>query len=394
MKPGQYEVWVGKKTCGYASVFTKGNQKHYFEVKDDDFEKVIPIEVNLLPAPQGLTALALGPTEVKLSWNPVPGAASYTVFRTQADNGARNSFSGQTATSFVDISVKPSTTYYYAVVAFTVTGKSGKWPEQSPTVTTPGAIGNMVGVQGVSLNKQELILYLGESYKLIPIISPANATNKAIWWSSNNPKVATVDETGVVKAVGTDIGGSGNARITVRTVDGGKYANCIVTVLIRSTISNVTEPTKENEIRKGWLNDIREKFDTLEKINSFEEAANEMLGEEPSKANKAISGVSKAIKAYEILQPGLTTDERVEKAIDAGVEGVWGTYLDLGEWAGITAKDDRQSVKDSFFHVYKYYVKKDQKYIDQVKRRDEELDKRIREELDLFGKLNQLMGGN
>ncbi|MBT2738102.1 Ig-like domain-containing protein [Bacillus sp. ISL-7] len=49
------------------------------------------------------------------------------------------------------------------------------------------------------------------------VISPTNATNKLITWSSNNTKVATVDSKGNVKAIK-----AGSAVITVTTKDGVK----------------------------------------------------------------------------------------------------------------------------------------------------------------------------
>jgi uncharacterized protein YjdB len=55
-------------------------------------------------------------------------------------------------------------------------------------------------------------------------ISPANATNKNVTWSTSNANVATVNQ-GVVTAVGV-----GTATITVTTMDGAKIATCAVTV--------------------------------------------------------------------------------------------------------------------------------------------------------------------
>jgi len=55
-------------------------------------------------------------------------------------------------------------------------------------------------------------------------VSPANAANKNVTWSSNNTAVATVSTTGLVTAVT-----GGSATITVTTVDGAKTATCAVT---------------------------------------------------------------------------------------------------------------------------------------------------------------------
>ncbi|SHE28168.1 S-layer homology domain-containing protein [Desulfofundulus australicus DSM 11792] len=82
-----------------------------------------------------------------------------------------------------------------------------------------------IPVTGVTLDKTSLTMNVGESYQLKATVSPDNATNKNVTWSSSNPDVAAVDNTGKVTAVA-----AGTATITVKTVDGGKTATCVVTV--------------------------------------------------------------------------------------------------------------------------------------------------------------------
>ena len=85
--------------------------------------------------------------------------------------------------------------------------------------------GQIVGVSGITLNKTALNLTIGASESLVATISPSNATNKDVEWTSSNTNVATVDTTGKVKAIST-----GSAIITVKTKDGAKIATCNVTV--------------------------------------------------------------------------------------------------------------------------------------------------------------------
>jgi uncharacterized protein YjdB len=82
-----------------------------------------------------------------------------------------------------------------------------------------------VDVTGVSLNKSSTSLTIGNSETLSATISPSNATNKNVTWSSGNTTVATVNQSGLVSAVST-----GNAVITVTTQDGNRTATCAVTV--------------------------------------------------------------------------------------------------------------------------------------------------------------------
>lgn len=83
----------------------------------------------------------------------------------------------------------------------------------------------IVPVTDVSLNKASLSLLVGADETLIATISPSNATNKAVMWSSSNTDVATVSSSGVVtpRAAGT-------TTIKVTTNDSSKTASCSVTV--------------------------------------------------------------------------------------------------------------------------------------------------------------------
>lgn len=95
---------------------------------------------------------------------------------------------------------------------------------------------SIINVQGVSVTPTTATLTaVGETVTLTPQITPSNASNKSVAYSSSNEGVATVSDTGVVTAVS-----NGTAVITVTTVDGNKTATCTVTVNIPSTIVPVT----------------------------------------------------------------------------------------------------------------------------------------------------------
>ena len=80
-----------------------------------------------------------------------------------------------------------------------------------------------VPVTSIKLNKTTADMKVGQTLTLTVTVSPANATNKAIKWSSTNPGVATVTA-GKVKAVG-----AGQAKIAAST-ENGKVVYCIVNV--------------------------------------------------------------------------------------------------------------------------------------------------------------------
>lgn len=93
-----------------------------------------------------------------------------------------------------------------------------------------------IPVEGVALDKKDAALKIGETTALKATITPENATNKNVNWSSSDEKVATV-KSGVVTAIS-----EGKATITVTTEDGNKTATCIVTVTKKDE-PKPTDPT-------------------------------------------------------------------------------------------------------------------------------------------------------
>lgn len=79
-------------------------------------------------------------------------------------------------------------------------------------------------VKGVTLDKNRADMNVGDTLTLKAAVSPENADDPAITWTSSNEKVATV-ENGVVKAVS-----AGNVTITATTADGGYTATCAIEV--------------------------------------------------------------------------------------------------------------------------------------------------------------------
>ena len=96
---------------------------------------------------------------------------------------------------------------------------------QSVSVSQEGRKGTYVAVESVSISPESLTLTEGESFKLTASISPENASEKYVTWSSDNTSVAAVDDDGTISAKK-----AGSATITVKTNDGGKTAICSVTV--------------------------------------------------------------------------------------------------------------------------------------------------------------------
>ena len=93
---------------------------------------------------------------------------------------------------------------------------------------------------------QNISLEIGEKATLVAVITPNDATNKNVTWTSEDENIASVND-GIVTAIGP-----GETTITVMTEDGEKTATCKVTVTeeeeeLISTISyDYTELTNQN----------------------------------------------------------------------------------------------------------------------------------------------------
>ena len=97
--------------------------------------------------------------------------------------------------------------------------------------------GNVL-VTGVALNKTSTSISVGNSEQLIATVTPENANNKRVTWTSSDTSVATVAANGTVTAVK-----AGTAAITATAADGsGKSAACTVTVTGGATPSQPSNP--------------------------------------------------------------------------------------------------------------------------------------------------------
>ena len=86
-------------------------------------------------------------------------------------------------------------------------------------------VDKIVHVTGISLDRNSATIKEGESITLVVTVTPANADNKEVNWSSSSDAVATVDASGKVTGVK-----AGSATITATAADGGMKASCALSV--------------------------------------------------------------------------------------------------------------------------------------------------------------------
>lgn len=162
-----------------------------------------------------------------------------------------------------------------------------------------------IAVTGVALNKTSTTLKFGDSETLVATVSPEDAGDKSVTWSSNNENVVTVDENGALTTVAV-----GRAIIIVTTVDGSFEATCAVTVT-ESALSVTNKINDLPDAKDVTLNDetaiknAREAYesldanekalvsqDTLQKLTDDEEALSKLKVSAPQGlSGGAIAGI-------------------------------------------------------------------------------------------------------
>lgn len=198
-------------------------------------------------APASLTAAA-GDAKVTLTWSAVP-QASYSVWRSDSTNvryqRIANNLNG---TTYIDNGVTNGSTYSYYVTAVVNGVESDKSEVQTIKVTV---VQPSVPVTGITVSASELPpngLKPGDNVQLKATVSPDNATNKAVTWSSANSNVATVDGSGLVRIVG-----NGKTTITATAADGPVKGNYTIEAKYAASQAPFTVSI-ENERPEGYRN--------------------------------------------------------------------------------------------------------------------------------------------
>ena len=179
---------------------------------------------------------------------------------------------------------------------------------------------NDISVTGVTLDKSTLSLVEGSSETLSATVTPENAANRAVTWTSSNTAVAAFSN-GVVTAKS-----AGTATITATTADGGYTASCTVTVTAKApTVISVTGIS----LNKSAV--------------SLEEGKTEALTATitPSNAtNKAVSWKS-SNTAVAVVSNGVVT------AKSAGTATITATTADGGYTASCTVTVTAKAVEEN-----------------------------------------------
>ena len=104
----------------------------------------LTVKVAAQPVPEVVFGHSAASGKPMLTWDAVPGAESYNVYRAESEDGPYTRINSTTATSYVNTGAKEGVTYYYKVTAVTGVGESaysnvvsGQSKSTAPVTTTP-----------------------------------------------------------------------------------------------------------------------------------------------------------------------------------------------------------------------------------------------------------------
>lgn len=196
---GVKEGTVGIKPTGRIIKGSSGSDRIYFKVKPATIQvQSVSLDRETLTLEEGSTATLVATvlpdnaSDKKVTWS-----SSDTQIATVGDNGKVTAIKEGSAT---------------------ITAKAGD-KEASCALIVQRKI---IAVTAITLNKSELTLEVGQNETLVATVTPDDATDKTVTWTSSDSSVATI-EGGKVSAVK-----EGKATITAKS--GDKSAECVVTV--------------------------------------------------------------------------------------------------------------------------------------------------------------------
>lgn len=143
-------------------------------------------------------------------------------------------------TVYYDITgISPGETFVYA------TSKDGSVTSEKIKVIVPIPI----AIEGVSVEVSENTLVLGETMRAVAVISPTNADNQQIVWTSSEEAVASIDDKGNIAAI------SGGTTTITATATNGVQGSVVLTVDSTKRLmkmNTIVDRQDDNNIGDEW----------------------------------------------------------------------------------------------------------------------------------------------
>lgn len=131
---------------------------------------------------------------------------------------------------------------------------SAEFTDGIATTTLTVNVSEAKSVTGVTLDCSNVKITVGKTRKLIATVTPSDAVNQDLTWSSSDASIAVVDANGKVTGIK-----AGSAVITVTTKDGSYMATCKVTVTAAANTSDSSKSSgtqdmvKTGEYQNIWV---------------------------------------------------------------------------------------------------------------------------------------------
>ncbi|MGL1885135.1 MAG: Ig-like domain-containing protein [Reichenbachiella sp.] len=106
-------------------------------------------------------------------------------------------------------------------------GIGWEWNADKFSIAKIGEFSNPIAVTSIALSPTNVSIEAGSNSQLTATISPLDASNKSVTWSSTNLAVATVSSSGLVTGIG-----AGSTLITVQTIDGNFTDTSAISVTV------------------------------------------------------------------------------------------------------------------------------------------------------------------
>ena len=168
----------------------------------------------------------------------------------------------------------------------------------------------------------------GQTASLTATVTPDNAANKNITWSSSDSSIATVNANGTVTAVA-----NGTADITAIAADGsGVSAKCSVTVKMPNNVRNIT-------LEGGKAKNIGPTDTSLPNFSDFSNITFEVLNNNAGAVD--ILGFSSNMYSASVCVKGLRVgscviiakyNEQIIMTYNVSVTSNWDEYLNYCIW--------------------------------------------------------------
>ena len=208
-----------------AENFTSGNGTiSDIRLTDLDANKTTCSNVSFTITKQAIPATGITLSQSVLSFNAVNQSATLTATVTPANATIK---SVTWTSSNTNVATVNSTGVVTAIADGTATITATTSDGTNLSATCAVTVGTSVPATGITLSQSAVsFTAANQTATLTATVTPANATNKSVTWTSSNTNVATVSSTGVVTAIA-----DGTATITATTSDGTNLsASCAVTV--------------------------------------------------------------------------------------------------------------------------------------------------------------------